>query len=64
MTLFIQCTCAAFADALFKYRSDKYRTDFECPKYYELVDDAKKTVCKDHKCTKDVCCDKKGEIPI
>ena len=71
MTLFIQCTCAGDADisplvwtAFFKNRSDKYCTDFECPKYYELVDDAKKTVCKDHKCTKDVCCDKKGEIPI
>ena len=45
-------------------RSDKYCTDFECPKYYELVDDANKTVCKDRKCTKDVCCDKKGETPI
>ena len=71
MTLFIQCTCAGDADisplvwtAFFKNRSDKYCTDFECPKYYELVDDAKKTVCKDRKCTKDVCCDKKGEIPM
>ena len=49
---------------LFENRSDKYCTDFECPKYYELVDDANKTVCKDHKCTKDVCCEKKGETQM
>ena len=39
-------------------RQDKYCKNFECPIYYNLVDDADTTVCKDHECTKDVCCEK------
>ena len=33
-------------------------SSFDCPKYYDLIDDADTTVCKDDKCTKDQCCEK------
>ena len=41
--------------------SEKYCTDFECPRNYDLVEDADTTVCEDHVCTKDVCCEPRGE---
>ena len=31
------------------------RSSYDCPKYYEIVDDSDSTVCKDYKCTKDHC---------
>ena len=45
----------------FDFSSDKYCTDFKCPEYYDLVEDADTTVCEDRKCTKDVCCEPTGE---
>ena len=47
----------------FDFSSDKYCTDFKCPEYYDLVEDADTTVCEDRKCTKDVCCEKECETP-
>ena len=47
--------------AHFDDSSDKYCTDYKCPKYYDLVEDADTTVCEDRKCTKDVCCEPTGE---
>ena len=47
--------------AQFDDSSDKYCTDFKCPEYYDLVEDADTTVCEDRKCTKDVCCEPTGE---
>ena len=45
----------------FDFSSDKYCTDFKCREYYDLVEDADTTVCEDRKCTKDVCCEPRGE---
>ena len=47
--------------APFDGSSDKYCTDFKCPECYDLVEDADTTVCEDHVCTKDVCCEPRGE---
>ena len=47
--------------AQFDDSSDKYCTDFKCPEYYDLVNNADTTVCEDRKCTKDVCCEPTGE---
>lgn len=35
---------------------NKVCSSYDCPKYYELVNDADSTVCKDNKCSKKQCC--------
>lgn len=34
---------------------------YECPDGYKYVDDYKYIQCEDDKCSKDECCEKKGE---
>ena len=40
-------------------RSEKVCSSYECPDYYSPVDG--NTVCKDSKCSKDICCEKDGK---